>query len=72
MPLVLKNYTEAGDVLNKLEEKYGFFEELFLLKIKYFATLGKGDKIHKLIDETENMDIYLPYKVKEEIAFWEN
>lgn len=68
----LKNYTEAGDVLNKLEEKYGFFEELFLLKIKYFATLGKGDKIHKLIDETENMDIYLPYKVKEEIAFWKN
>lgn len=68
----LKNYTMAGEILSKLDEKYGDFEEIILLKLKYYSQLQKGDKIKELIKDIRSRKMFVSRRVKEAIAFWKD
>ena len=68
----LKNYTMAGEILSKLDEKYGDFEEIILLKLKYYSQLQKGDKIKELIKDIQSRKMFVSRRVKEAIAFWKD
>ena len=66
----LKNYTQAGIAIEKMEKFDPDSEELLLIKIEYYAMLGRGDMIKKLLEEIENTRRYLSAGAKEAIAFW--
>ncbi|MBQ8207534.1 MAG: hypothetical protein IJZ89_02235 [Clostridia bacterium] len=66
----LGNYTEAGASIERLEELFPNSEKLILLKLQYYASLGRGESIKELIDEVESKHIYLSAAAKEAIAFW--
>ena len=66
----VQNYTAAGAALTEMEVFWPEAEEPILLKLEYLATLGRGDDIQKLLDDTEKKHIYLSAKSKEAFAFW--
>lgn len=66
----VQNYTAAGAALTEMEVFWPEAEEPILLKLEYLATLGRGDDIQKLLEETEQRQIYLSAKSKEAFAFW--
>lgn len=66
----LNNYTVAGAFLTEMEVFWPEDEEPILLKLEYLASLGRGQEIQKLLDETEKKHIYLSAKSKEALAFW--
>lgn len=68
----LGNYTMAGEVLSKADELYGDFEELILLKLKYYSQLKQGDKIKELIKDIQSRKMFVSRRVKEAIAFWKD
>ncbi len=68
----LGNYTIAGEVLSKMDEKYGDFEEIVLLKLKYYSQLKQGDKIKELIKDIQSRKMFVSRRVKEAIAFWKD
>lgn len=68
----LKNYTIAGEVLSKADEKYGDFEEIILLKMKYYSELKQADKIKAVIKDIQSRKMFVSRKVKEAIAFWKD
>ncbi len=70
--LKLKNYTDAGAAIEKIDALYPESEELILLKLEYYASLDRGNKIKELLDETESNNTYFSSKAKEAIAFWRN
>lgn len=61
----------VDETLCKMETLYSEHEEYYLLRIQYYASLGRGDEIQKLLREISNRHIYLSSKTKEVIAFWE-
>ena len=67
-----KDYEAAGEGLETMAEKWPDSERYIILKIQYFASLGKGDEIHAFIEEIKNKHIYLSGKTKEVLAFWAN
>lgn len=68
----LKDWTAAKAIIDNMEKLFPEDEQFLMLKIDYFASLGKGEKIRQLIDMIETKRIYLSPKAKEEIAFWKN
>ncbi len=68
----LKNYTIAGEVLSKADEQYGDFEEIILLKLKYYSELKQADKIKEVIKNIQSRKMFVSRKVKEAIAFWKD
>ena len=56
------NYTQAGETIGKMEAFCPDSEELFMLKLEYYALTERGDEIKKLIDKTENENRYLSAK----------
>ncbi len=68
--LLMKNYTEAGAMLERAGEIWSRNEELLILRIQYAADLGRGDDIKALLDELEEQEVYLSAKAKEVIPFW--
>lgn len=70
--LIRKNFTLAGETLRQMEKAYPKTEDYFLLKLKYLASLGRGDDIKKLMKEIENSHIFLSSRAKEVFAFWES
>lgn len=68
--LKLKNYTEVAAVINQMQKLYPEDENCILLSLKYYAAVGKGDRIKAVIDEAEEKQIYLSSQAKEAIAFW--
>ena len=67
-----KDYTSASENLRKMETLYFEFEEFYLMKLEYFAALGRGRDIQKLLKEIDEKNIFLSSKTKEVLAFWEN
>lgn len=65
-----KNYDMAGEIIEKMGEKWPGSEEYILLKIQYLAALGLGREIQEFVRETENSHVYLSSKTKEALAFW--
>lgn len=70
--LKLKNYTEAGAVIEKIGTLWPENEEYILLKLEYYASLDRGNDIKKMLDEIESKNIYISSRIKEAIAFWKN
>ena len=70
--LKLKNYTVAASSIEKMDSLWHKSEDVILLKLEYYASVGSGDKIKELLDTIEKEHIYLSAKGKEEIAFWKN
>lgn len=68
----LGNYTTAGTILSKADELYGDYEEIILLKLKYYSQLEQGDKIKELIKEIQSGKRFVSRRVKEAIAFWKD
>lgn len=68
----LGNYNKAGEILEKADVSYGDFEELILIKLKYYTELKKGDEIKKLIRDIQSKKMFVSRKVKEAIAFWKD
>lgn len=68
----LKNYTIAGEVLESADKKYGDFEELILLKLKYYSQLKRRDKIEEVIKDTQSKKMFVSRRVKEAMAFWQD
>lgn len=68
----LKDWTAAKAIIDNMEKLFPEDEQFLMLKIDYFASLGKGEKIRQLIEMIETKRIYLSPKAKEEIAFWKN
>lgn len=69
--LARKNYTSAFDALERMKSRYASSEEYYLLKIKYFASIGNGTGIQQVLSEIKENQIYISSKGKEIIAFWE-
>ncbi len=65
-----KNYDAAGEIINRMDEKWPEAEEYILLKIQFLAALGKGREIQDFVKETEKSHIYMSSKTKEALAFW--
>lgn len=68
--LELKNYIEAESYLKKLKENYPQSEDYYLMKLKYLASLNRGEEIKALISEIESSDVFFSSRAKEELAFW--
>ena len=64
-------FTLAGETLINMKEFYSDNEEYYLLKLRYLASLGRGEEIQKLLEEIDASHIFLSSKAKEELAFWE-
>ena len=67
-----KNYDAVGEIVSKMGEKWPDSEEYILLKLQYFAALGKGSEIQEFVKETENRHVYKSSKTREALAFWAN
>ena len=70
--LKLKNYTEAGELIEKMSTLFPKSEEILLLRIEYMASVGRGDEIGKMLEEAEKEQTYFSAAAKEAIAFWKN
>ncbi len=68
----LENYTNAGAILEKADALYGEYEEIILLKLKYYSQLKQGDKIKALIRNIQDRKMFVSRRVKEAIAFWKD
>ena len=68
----LGNYTLAGEILEKADNIYADFEEIILLKLKYYSELKNSGKIKELIEDIQNRKLFVSRKVKEAIAFWKD
>ncbi len=68
----LENYGTAGKILAKADELYGDFEEIILLKLKYYSQMKMADKIRELISDIQSKKMFVSRRVKEAIAFWKN
>ncbi len=68
----LGNYTMAGEILSNADQVYGDFEELILLKLKYYSRLQQSDNIKKLIRDIQSRKMFVSRRVKEAIAFWKD
>ena len=68
----LGNYTKAGEILSVVDEFFGDYEEIILLKLKYYSKLQQGDKIKELINDIQSKKMFVSRKVKEAIAFWKD
>ena len=66
----LGNYTIAGEVLAEADKLYGNFEEIILLKLKYYSELKQADKIKETIKEAQAKKMFVSRRVKEAMAFW--
>lgn len=66
----LGNLTKAGEILEMADERYSDFEEIILLKFKYYSTIRRSDKIKETIDEIQSKNRFVSRNVKEAIAFW--
>ena len=67
-----KSLDSAGDIIQKMGEKWPDSEEYILLNIQYLASLNRGDEISEFVSKTENGNVYLSSKTKEALAFWAN
>lgn len=67
-----KKYTEASITLEQMQLRYPDQEEFYLLKIQYFASLGRGTDIKKILEEMKEKHIFLSARGKETVAFWED
>ena len=65
-----KNYELAGEIIDRMGERWPDSEEYVLLRIQYLAALGKGSEIQEFVSETENSHMYISSKTKEALAFW--
>ena len=68
----LGNYTKAGEILEQTDSLYGNFEEVILLKLRYYAQLKRSDKIREIIQDIQSRKMFLSRRVKEAIAFWKD
>ncbi len=68
----LENYSSAGKILDTADELYGDFEELILIKLKYYSQIKRADKIKELISEIQSKKMFVSRRVKEAIAFWKD
>lgn len=68
----LGNYGKAGSILEQADEKYGDFDEMILLKLKYYSQLKQSDKIKTLISEVQSKKMFVSRQVKEAFAFWKD
>ena len=66
-----KNYVQAAENLNKMQELYGDREEYYLSRLRYLASLGRGEDIQLLRQEIEKKHIFLSSATKGVLAFWE-
>lgn len=66
-----EQFLQAEEALEKMKEYYSEQEEYYLLRIQYFASLGRGEEIQKLLNELDASTIFLSSKAKEVLAFWE-
>lgn len=67
-----KSLDSAGDIIQKMGEKWPDSEEYILLNIQYLASLNRGDEISEFVSKTKNGNVYLSSKTKEALAFWAN
>ncbi len=68
----LGNYSIAGKILAEADERYGDYEEIILLKLKYYSQLKQADKIKALISDIQSKKMFVSRRVKEAIAFWKD
>lgn len=68
--LKMQNYTATGEAIAKLNEKWQDEEEVVLLKLQYYAALGKADAIKTMLKDMDSRKTFLSAKVREAIAFW--
>ena len=55
----LENWTLAKEIIDRMEKMHPDCEQLILLKLDYYAGIGKGQKIKDLIEDVESKRIYL-------------
>ncbi len=68
----LGNYNRAGEILQNADKRYGDFEEIILLKLKYYSELKQADQIKALIRDVQSKKMFVSRQVKEAIAFWKD
>lgn len=68
--LKLENYTLVSEIFKIMDEKWPFNEDVILMKLEYYSTLGRGDKLKELLASIEENNVYLSSKAKEAVAFW--
>ncbi len=68
----LKNYGIAGKILAEADKLYGDFEDIILIKLKYYSQLRKADKIKELITDVQSKKMFVSRRVKEAMAFWKD
>ncbi len=68
----LENYTVAGEILLNADKLYGDYEEIILLKLKYYSQLKQANKIKELIKDIQSRRMFVSERVKEAIAFWKD
>lgn len=68
--LKLENFTLVSEIFKTMDEKWPFNEDVILLKLEYYSTLGRGDKISELLASIEDNSVYLSARAKEAVAFW--
>ena len=68
--LELKKYDEAGNMLHKLWDYCDEDEGWYRLAVRYYWEQGKGEEIHRIIDEVVKKEIYLTKEGKRWLMFW--
>lgn len=70
--LTLLDYQGAFETIEKMDRLWHQKEQVWLLKIRYFAQQKQGKKLHDTIRQIREEEIYLSANGKEMITFWEN
>ncbi len=65
----LENYTKAGEILSMADTLYADYEEIILLKFKYYSQLKQSSKIKEMIKDIQDRKLFVSRRVKEAIAF---
>jgi len=68
----LKSYSQVSVDLKEMDKYYHESQELLILRLQYYSSLGRGEDIKMLLSEIEREQIYLSSQAKEVIAFWKN
>lgn len=68
--LKLGDYTQAGEILEQMNEKWHRREEYWVLYIKFCSMQKMGKEIRNSLKKIEEEHIYLSSKGKEGLAFW--
>ena len=69
--MLMKQYDQVRENLERMDEKWHRNEEYWILKIRYYAECELGRELKETLKQIRQENIYLSAEGKEALAFWQ-